>query len=635
MNSEDKLRELEAENRRLLMQTEKLQHRLGRLEIEIVTENLGRWAYVVLACLLAAGILLSMYPLALSYAQSVYNPTKIPAQYQEVISWLEKKGENTRVMWLPLFGAGHQYDWVGSKRIGPFEVWSSNPSLNDYLVVPISYGYWLERDLYQNTFVQVSLMNRQDLLNEGNLASRLFTPFNARYMVLDQSIPGYDFGDRFDRDSSLQFVHQAGKLKVYKIKDTHDLIWPASQTVKAQSYFDDLCLYQKLSPEDMGRIAILNGAADIKGPNRPLVIDKYEQGLVYNGDFEEPLVQGWIPGWLPAELEGKYTVTLDTRATGSGKKSLKVVNRSADTWGLGWVAGTEIPARPGTMYTFDTRLKYRNTTWAHAAVAGYEEASQKWVQLMQCPSIVSGDSGWQKWSSSFVLPEGYSKIRPMLAAGWVADPVRGPSTTWFDSISLSQVDNAMFEKLDGTPEPPQVTFKEINAEKYVVHVKNAERPFVLVFGEFYDTLWVAKTDDGKTMDPVKLYDYVNGFPVNRKGTFDITIEYLPEGWYHSGLLVSIVAVAFFLLVLVFWSPLRKAFAAIEGWPDGLVSASGAAIRSYIEEPPGPPRRVHPTQWLRRVSTGKRSKTRMQRFISKMRYAIFEEVPEKDRRPKGD
>lgn len=587
MYPEDKIRQLEEDNRQLLLEADSLQTRLGRLEAARVT--MGRWVYLLLAFVIVSAVLLSMYPLTLEYAQHVYDPTKIPQDYGKVISYLKRQGGETRVLWLPLFGGGLEYDWVGGKRIGPFDVWTSNPGLNDYLLVPDSYGYWLERELYQKAFVPVALMKRETILST-NLGARLLTPFNARYMVLDQSVKGYDFGDRFDKDTSLTLVYQAEKLKVYRVDEGHGLIWPASRAVAAESYFDDLCLYQRLSKDALAKTCIINGSTGLKGPNSPIAVKDYATPLVYNGDFQVPLVDGMVPGWLPARLDRSYTVSYSRSSPRSKKQSLKVVNTSPDTWALGWVAGTEIPARPGLMYCFSCRVKYTNSIWTHAAVEGYNEAEQKWEQLLQCPSVMSGNSGWKTWNSSFVLPAGYTKLRPMLAGGWVQDTTQGRATSWFDDVNISQVSELMFRKIVDSPAPPEVTFDKVSPEKYIAHVRNATAPFILVFGEYYDTLWVARMPDGRTINPVQMYGYINAFPMNKKGSFDVTIEYLPQAWYQSGLVISIVVILLCAVVLVLIpvrsrATARKGLAAAGSGPRSALAEGVAAISDVLAVPP--------------------------------------------------
>ena len=151
------------------------------------------------------------------------------------------------------------------------------------------------------------------------------------------------------------------------------------------------------------------------------------------------------------------------------------------------------------------------------------------------------------------MPAGISKIRPVISAGWAHERKKGPGVSWFDNVKVSRISNRFFTELSGVPAPPEVSFKHVSPEKYEVTVRASTAPFVLAFGEAFDPLWTARLD-GKTVDPVRLYSTINGFRIDKRGDFKMTIEYIPQGWFTIGMILSLVVLflclAYLGLVLV-------------------------------------------------------------------------------------
>lgn len=110
---------------------------------------------------------------------------------------------------------------------------------------------------------------------------------------------------------------------------------------------------------------------------------------------------------------------------------------------------------------------------------------------------------------------------------------------------------------------------KINPTKHIVRIDNATKPFVLSFSETYDPLWKASiVDDSdgdnatngknsgqqspKTIDNVPLFSIVNGFLINKTGSFDVVIEYKPQAWFFTGLSISIIIVILFAVTMMIY-----------------------------------------------------------------------------------
>jgi hypothetical protein len=76
------------------------------------------------------------------------------------------------------------------------------------------------------------------------------------------------------------------------------------------------------------------------------------------------------------------------------------------------------------------------TTGSHIKLEGYNTASNKWSSLKtQCPAGTNGPLAWQEFSCNITIPNGVTKIRPILNAGWSSQPGK-EAVTLFDDISI-------------------------------------------------------------------------------------------------------------------------------------------------------------------------------------------------------
>ncbi|HEY5531232.1 MAG TPA: hypothetical protein VIK22_04465 [Candidatus Anoxymicrobiaceae bacterium] len=499
-----------------------------------------------LAAVLVAVVLVSFVPIALPYAQTVYDPAPVPADYDNVNSYIAQTADEARPIWIPFSRDGFHYYWAPEKRVGAFNVYSSNPNLNNLqdLFSTDPFYYWLESLFWKVSPSPLQVLNR-DVMLQKNLASRLFIPFSAQYMICDTSVPGYRFGDTFNEDDSLQLVKKTKILDVFKLTGDASLVRTAVRTVRLNSYYDELAIVQKLSVDDLKRISFIVHERPLDKKDGALNLNDYKDYYDINSSFEE--TEGGMPvGWAPEQKDVRVSYMVDTLNWVRGKQSLRVENNANEDLAISWVAGPEIPAQAGEIYSVETNIKYTNSKWTHVAVEGYDPSADKWVRLVRCPTAMVGDSGWNKTNISFYMPAGFSKIRPALAAGWREDTNKGPALSWFDNIRIARVDDRFFTDITGGGPLPTVKYQQVSPEKYRVQVRGATGPFVLVFGEAFDPLWEARTSDGHKIEAARQYSAITGFPVDGKGNFDLTIEYAPQRWFVQGLWISLVTLLFCL-----------------------------------------------------------------------------------------
>lgn len=560
-----------------------------KLELTLATKRYRR--NLTVAIVVIAIVLVSLYPVAHDFAQKVFSPVVVPSDYQEADNFVNRKGGEPRVAWLPFFPPGNYvYKWAPEKKIFPYSVITSNPSLSSIQEVLNSNSYfkWFESLYLKQEMPPVQIVDPGATSGNG-VTSRLLAPFASQYLIFDSSVDGFDFGNSLEADASLTRVLKTKFLSVYKTDYDPGYITAAARTVKVNTFFDNLSLIQKLTDEQLRQVAFFNGPSYFGGPSTigdqygVIDLNKYLIPLTVNSGFEKSEAGGTPAGWYQLLTNKETNFSIDsTTKPAHGKSSLRVVNASKDAGSLSWVTTWEEPVQhAGDMYTFEAEVKYQNADWTNAGIEGYRPDLHQWVLIARCPNILGGTAGWKKYSCSFLVPAGYSSIRPALGAGWTKEPARGPAISWFDNVKLSKVDSSLFSDMTNGGKPPDVSFKKVNSEKYAVSVKGATRPFILVLAEAFDNHWVVTMENGKKIDPVPMYKTINGFPIDRQGDFDLTIEYQPQEWFSIGLWISLTAMFVSLLcLLILWYRRGGKSSRLARTFDRISRRIGSAIHAY-------------------------------------------------------
>lgn len=113
---------------------------------------------------------------------------------------------------------------------------------------------------------------------------------------------------------------------------------------------------------------------------------------------------------------------------------ISTINSTQGTWSS--IKSNQILVKPLQRIQLVSHMKLNN--WAmesHVALEGFNETSQTWYQLLQCPFGSDGPMEWREYNCSSKIPLGTTKIRILLNAGW-SSALNKEATTWFDTINL-------------------------------------------------------------------------------------------------------------------------------------------------------------------------------------------------------
>jgi hypothetical protein len=95
----------------------------------------------------------------------------------------------------------------------------------------------------------------------------------------------------------------------------------------------------------------------------------------------------------------------------------------------------------------------------------------------------------------------------------------------------------------------RLKYHEVSPVEYVVDVNASQSPFILVFGETYDSGWKLLYGEHKLEPHYLVYGFANGWLVNITGDLKLVILYVPQRWWEIGLISTIIALLLPLTLL--------------------------------------------------------------------------------------
>lgn len=131
--------------------------------------------------------------------------------------------------------------------------------------------------------------------------------------------------------------------------------------------------------------------------------------------------------------------------------------------------------------------------------------------------------------------------------------------------------------------PPIISYKQIDSTKYVVRIENASSPFIIRLGERYDSSWsihsaeqehqnenfILKIIDSwrqmfwKNTDELafsekhfKVDNNTNGWLINKTGSYNLIIEFMPQRLFYIGLTISLIVFVVIMASIIYMTIMR-------------------------------------------------------------------------------
>ena len=111
---------------------------------------------------------------------------------------------------------------------------------------------------------------------------------------------------------------------------------------------------------------------------------------------------------------------------------LSTRNNTNNTWS--WISSQEIVVRPDEEYGIIAHMKLNEwATQSHIIVEGFNNSTEEWYIINQCPSGINGPIEWKVFDCKVTVPTNTTAMVVTLNAGWSSQINKNAITT-FDAI---------------------------------------------------------------------------------------------------------------------------------------------------------------------------------------------------------
>ncbi len=356
--------------------------------------------------------------------------------------------------------------------------------------------------------------------------------FQVKYVVIDKT-----FTSLFDNSTVYKNLLNGKSNSVYR---AHDSFWVTG----------DPAYYAKIFGNDQDFIKVQENEDFIILENTkvlekihvrknlihlPVSLNTEFENLVKNPSFENGL-NDWQFG--PASM---VNIT-----TSSGNQSIVLYGQKA------WFTECQqvISVQEHSYYKFMFSTLSCNTTDMHAKVLWFNtteiEKIDNYIQIDYIqPSYQEGT--WVSTEKLLLSPSGAKTAMMWFGANRCGN--FSGTTLQIDNVEFHKVEKALKNRNQLFSGIQSINYSKINPTKYVTTL-NLTSPCVLVFSETYNPSWVCYVNN-KPISSFIVYDSVNGFYINKIGTIEITIEYVPQKIFNIACVVSLITLCFCVSFLLF------------------------------------------------------------------------------------
>jgi hypothetical protein len=345
-------------------------------------------------------------------------------------------------------------------------------------------------------------------------------------------------------------------------------------------YIKDRTILQHLSAD---KTILLNNSTDQKeiisnSTDQKEIIsnstDPKQDNLIANPSFSAGLNSTGLPlYWVDVlnKCDHIFTCKSDNTDGWDDNSSLRISTKKPHNQNTtSSIHGQEIDVKPNERYEIVTHMKLNR--WAlhsHVGVEGFNETSNSWQELLECPSARNGPLAWITRICQITIPSNVTKIAPVLEAGWSSQRDK-VARTWFDALSISKIrdenqSSNIGQFIQFTPLPMSVNKSSSSSAKLLEYNKvnptlwnlrvSTSGPTTIAFAEPYDQAWEATVyKDGIKIGTAKsnpLYGAINSFQIKQTGDLDITIAFIPQQWYYVGFVISGLTFAFCVFYIIY------------------------------------------------------------------------------------
>src|SRR5437867_1606041 len=510
-----------------------------------ISLNTGRYRKAIISPLLLVIVLAGSSAYGIYNANLLsFNPISLPQEYSEINDILEAKHDGSRAIYYPRYNE-IATSWSQGHLIGPFDAKSSRVPTYD---LSTTYSY-VKQMLFDYPYTNQLLSSPEYFEFLPSVGIKYIVFHNDRGYLVDQKNLEYLLSS-----NSVSILYSKNSWYLFEVKGE-----PVQQIRAVQGVVetDNLALVTSISSPSVAVIDTSLLGVSPALPDNDLVkirlfdhdLDVRLENLLQNPYFASSSY-GSLEAWnllnqmfgaerVPDKSNNEYVLELSTAQSAKNVWSGLVSN--------------EITVETESKYLFTLEAKTNNALGTHAKIQGYDASEKTWKDLVFVTSELETQSStlsirpysdWTVYSKVVTIPNSnITKMRYVINAGTVADQSLGNAVSLVRKVGVYNLNNIGDNGRDTT-----LDFVKINPTKYQVNIVNNGGPFVLSFAQSYEKGWVASYEN-KEIKSIPLFGMINGFYVDKAGTFTLTIEYRPQEFFWIGASISIIAIAGIALYL--------------------------------------------------------------------------------------
>jgi len=487
----------------------------------------------VVAIVLIGGTVFGIY----NANASSFNPLQLPEQYFEVNGILATQPDASKVLYYPRYNE-IATPWSQGHLIGPFD---SKSSVRPTYELSTTYSY-VKEILYDYPYTN-NILRTPDFINFLSSVGIKYIVFhNDRGYTIDQKNLEYLWAS--DR---LETLYDKNGWYLFEIKgETPQHIHAVHSVIET----DDIFQASAMASESVAIIDLSWTQIDTGLPNDDLVDLKLtgnELDVQLENHMPYPTFPLWridgVPrGWMLLN-DAFRTERVFDETTNDNVLAISTDRPKSNAWSN--LISNEIPIDAGGRYLFTLEARTENAHGTHAKIQGYDSSTNTWKDLTFITAqsengmtslSLKPDTAWTGFSKIVTISnENITSLRYVINAGTSADLSLGDAVSIFRQTGVYDIDTMNLPSRNTA-----VNYLKIDPTNYKVHIVNEGGPFILSFSEAYEKGWVAYYEDYHEIRSFPINGMINGFYVDRTGSFTMDIQYKPQGFFWLGMAISII-----------------------------------------------------------------------------------------------
>jgi hypothetical protein len=526
---------------------------------------------ISLMVLLLVSIGISSYPLVTGNMNGSVSPTVLPQQYVNMNNYLVNQGGNFRTIFFPessdvIWGTGY------TNKPDYFSISTPVLSYGWGTVPAVSMGFF--GDFVYDSLLNASSQSIGDILSLANVKYVVYhndTQDSVSYQTLYNTISQQnDLQLAFNESNLLLFKNTEDSQYIYGINSTVfvvgglDSLLPLSQIIQGplndyawiflDEYPTNFTQLSNLLHLSRNNTVVFYGDKNFNDLLMDTIGQEYYTAPIGYLTATYPLT----PWSIDTSFDYFWSQVVLSQFQGGQKHDFDLDNGIVYTSANNAILNIPVVLNESTQYESWIRL-LENPLGGNVSISvdGHEIGLTnsrtvsldgfKWVNIGNVTLsrgkhnvTIDNDNGFNAINLVSFVPEqkmaDYSEQLSQLLINLNVN-----------TVSISQSGEISGYIPNATKLPFVLSYKKIGATQYLVNV-NASSPFMLVFSEPYNGLWSASAD-GVYFENIPVSSMVNGYWVNRTGTFSITLFYSPEADFRLGIVITVFSIIFIMICL--------------------------------------------------------------------------------------